>query len=153
MAKKKFAKYFTLQELTYSTTAEKLKLSNIPPTPIELSLQRLATDLLDPLREAIKLPIKINSGYRSAAVNKAVGGVSISAHCYGNAADMVCPAYGNAKAFGLFIQKWLKDNNIAFDQLIYEFDSWIHIGLYHYNGAQRKQVITINKKGTFPGIV
>ena len=49
--------------------------------------------------------------------------------------------------------KFLKDNNIPFDQLLYEYDSWVHIGVRNGKGLQRKQVITINKKGKFTGIV
>lgn len=49
--------------------------------------------------------------------------------------------------------KFLNDNKIAFDQVIYEYDSWVHIGVRNGKGLQRKQVITINKKGKFTGIV
>lgn len=109
--------------------------------------------ILEPLRKGVGQPIKVNSGFRAPKVNRAVGGVSTSAHCFGLAADIVCPRYGNAKAFCKFVEKYLNDNNIAFDQIIYEFGTWVHVGLRHPDGRQRRQVITINKYGTHQGIV
>jgi Peptidase M15. len=147
------SKSFTLAEMTYSSTAIKHKTPNVPNDAQIKNLTLLCTNILQPLRDKIGKPIKINSGFRSAAVNKLVGGVSTSAHCFGLAADIVCPTYGNAKEFCKYVEKFLKDNKIEFDQLIYEYNSWVHIGIKHRDGRQRKQVITINSRGTFVGIV
>ena len=116
-------------------------------------MTELCKKILEPLRKEINQPIKVNSGFRAVKVNAAVGGVSTSAHCFGLAVDIVCPRYGNAKTFCKFVEKFLKDNNIAFDQVIYEFGSWVHVGIRHPDGRQRRQVITINKYGTHQGIV
>ena len=43
---------------------------------------------LDSLRDAVKEPLKINSGYRTQAHNATVGGVDSSAHSSGHAADI-----------------------------------------------------------------
>lgn len=153
MATKPFSKHFTLEELIRSSTADAHNVANTPDKQQTKNLQDLAKKILDPVRIAIGHPIKVNSGFRSVKVNKLVGGVSTSAHCYGLAADIVCPRYGNAKKFAQFVADYLKKNNIAFDQVIYEYGTWVHVGLKHPDGRQRKQVITINKYGTHVGIV
>lgn len=153
MAAKKFSKHFTLEELYRSDTATSHNVSNVPGKTETKNLQNLTKLILDPIRDAVNQPIKVNSAFRNVKVNKLVGGVSTSAHCFGLAADIVCPRYGNAKAFAKFVADYLKKNNIAFDQVIYEFNSWVHVGLKHPDGRQRGQVITINKYGTHVGIV
>lgn len=148
-------KNFSLAELTKSQTAARKGLDNTPTPLVEKNLKHLAVAILQPLRDKIGKPIVINSGYRSPSVNKAVGGSDTSAHRFGHAVDLIVPAYagGDVKKLALFIEKFLKDNNIAFDQLIFEFDAWCHIGIKSGNNKQRGQVITINKNGTFNGIV
>lgn len=153
MAPKKFSKFFTLEELCVSDTAVLHNVSNVPGKAETKNLQDLAKLILDPVRIAVGHPIKVNSGFRNVKVNRLVGGVSTSAHCYGLAVDIVCPRYGNAKKFTQFVADYLKKNNIAFDQVIYEYGSWVHVGLKHPDGRQRNQVITINRNGTFVGIV
>lgn len=150
----KLTAHFSLEELHFSATANAKKINNKPNAQEQAHLQELCDKILEPLRVHIGLPIKVNSGYRGPKLNAAIAGSSkTSAHLYGYAADIVCPSYGNAKAFALYVEKWLKANNVAFDQLIYEFDSWVHIGVRNGKGLQRRQVITINSKGTSPGIV
>lgn len=148
-------KNFGLAELTKSQTASRRGLDNTPTPQVEKNLKNLAETILQPLREKLGKPIVINSGYRSPAVNSAVGGSATSAHRFGHAVDLIAPGYagGDVKKLCQYIVKFLKDNNIAFDQVIYEFDAWVHIGIKSGNNKQRGQVITINKKGTFNGIV
>lgn len=77
-------KYFSFKEMTATTTG----LPNMPETWPEFC-NILDTALnLDKIREAFGLPIRITSGYRSTAVNKAVGGSATSAHRYGMAVDI-----------------------------------------------------------------
>lgn len=77
-------KYFSFKEMTATATG----LPNMPETWAEFC-NILDTALnLDRIREAFGLPIRITSGYRSAAVNKVVGGSATSAHRYGMAADI-----------------------------------------------------------------
>lgn len=149
----KLTEHFTLESMYRSSKATELGINNKPNAQEEAKLRELCEKILEPLRVSIGKPIIVNSGYRGPKTNKAVGGSKTSAHLYGYAADIVCPSYGNAREFCKYVEKWLKDNNVAFDQLIYEFNSWVHIGVRRGNGAQRKQVITINRNGTFNGIV
>jgi Ulp1 family protease len=80
--------------------------------------------------------IHVNSGYRSPAVNKAVGGVRNSQHSLGEAADITVQSrQGNKKLFEI-----IRDN-LNFDQLINERDfSWIHVS-YKSEEENRKQVL------------
>lgn len=80
-------------------------------------------------------PIYITSGYRSAALNELVGGVSNSDHAKGYAADITC---GSHTAYQL--AKLIAYSDIAFDQVIYEPDrSIVHVS---FNPRLRGQVLT-----------
>lgn len=150
----KLTDHFTLEEMYHSDTANARKINNKPNAQETEHLKELCEKILEPLRVKIGLPIKVNSGYRGPKLNAAIAGSSkTSAHQYGYAADIVCPTYGNAKQFCKYVEKFLRDNNIKFDQILYEYDSWVHIGIRNGKGLQRGQVLTFNNKGKFPGIV
>lgn len=135
-------KYFTLPELCRSYTAEKEGINNTPDFYQVSNLCRLCEMVLDPVREKIKRPIIVTSGYRSQELNKAVGGVVASQHVLGCAADVVC-----ADMYAL--EQALKENK-AFDQLILEKSNngksvWYHVSVPLPNTKPRQQFITINK--------
>lgn len=154
---KKLTDHFTLQELTNSQTAKVRGISNVPTPQVEKNLTDLAKKILEPLRVAIGQPLRISSGYRSPQLNKAIGGVTTSAHCFGLAADITVPGFmnGDVKKLCEFTKDFLDKNKIAYDQIIFEHlgSQWMHIGLRHPDGRQRRQAITINRKGTFSGFV
>lgn len=147
------SKSFSLAELTRSQKAQTLGIKNTAPPEVVARMKELCVNLLQPIRDDVGRPIRVNSGYRSPALNAAVGGVKNSAHLTGYAVDIVCPDYGNAKKFCIYIRDFLKENNIPFDQLIYEYGTWVHLGYKSNAGLQRRQVLTINKRGKFVGIV
>ena len=126
-------KYFTLQELKRSETAERLGIDNTPDAEVVGHLETLVERLLDPLREAFGRPIIVTSGYRCPELNKAVGGSPTSAHLQGYAADLV-PKDGNVQRFLEFTYWWLLREGKPYDQLIAETNSkgakWVHLGLY-----------------------
>lgn len=132
-------KYFTLKELTRSSTAEAKKLDNTPDETAEANLTKLVDNVLDPLREMYGKPIIVTSGYRSKAVNNSVNGATSSQHTLGEAADIsVGSKEENKKLFNL-----IKDN-LPFDQLINEYDySWVHVS--YREGRLRKQILNIGK--------
>lgn len=141
-------KYFTLKELCASTKATALGIKNEPTKAAILNLESLVLNILDPLRAAWGGAIKVTSGYRSAALNKAVKGSPTSAHRYGYAADIV-PADGRISVFKAFVVKWLKENAVNFDQYIDELSidkdgkvtEWVHIGIKSPSGNQRRQFL------------
>ena len=137
------SKYFRLEEFLTSSTARQKSIENLPSWEIIEHLNELAL-FLDDLREAWGSGIKVTSGFRIEALNKAVGGSETSVHMLGYAADIV-PANGKYEAFVRFLKEWLKDK--AFDQCIEEKKGktrWIHIGLYNNKGEQRRQMFNIN---------
>lgn len=134
-------KYFTLKELSNSTTANARKIDNTPGLIEQANLINLVNHILDPLREVYGKPIRVNSGYRSPALNAAIGGSKTSDHMTGKAADItVGSRQENQKLFDL-IQKL----NLPFDQLIFEKGNikegpdWVHVS---WNPERnRKQIL------------
>ena len=134
------SKNFTLEELCASSTAKANGISNNPGQTDIVNLCALVHNVLQPLRFAMNEPIKIGSGFRSYALNKAVGGVSNSQHMKGQAVDL-CIDGDIQKGKAWF--KWIK-NNCQFDQLIWEHNSkgsyWVHVS-YRADGNNRNHVI------------
>lgn len=130
-------KYFTIEEMTKSSTATAKGIDNTPSKDIEAKLQKLIEAVLDLLKEWYGKPIRVNSGYRCEALNEAIGGSKTSQHCLGEAADITAGSKEeNKKLF-----EYIKDN-LPFDQLINESDfSWIHVS--YREGRLRKQVLAL----------
>lgn len=119
------SQHFSLEEFTVSQEAERRGIRNDPPPMIVENLRRLAK-YLEEVRVLLgSYPILINSGYRSAELNVAVGGSKASAHMNGLAADFICPLYGSPRDVGIAIIR----SRIQFDQCILEFGRWVHFGL------------------------
>lgn len=137
-------KNFSYEELVASSTAKKLGLDNTPNELEKGKLKLLAERVLQPIRDAWNAPIKVNSAFRSEAVNKAVGGVKTSQHRLGEAADIVVGSKeGNKKLFN-FIVKLINEKKINVGQLIDEYNySWIHVSLPRTNGKPNNQVLHI----------
>lgn len=137
----------SLAEVMRSETAKRKGVSNMPtPEHIE-NFKKLAENIFQPIRKHFGKPIHISSGYRSAALNKAIGGASSSQHCTGEAIDidMDGTTITNAEIFN-----YIK-NNLSFDQLIWEFGTdknpdWVHVS-YESTGKQRKQILKAVKQG------
>ena len=135
--------HFTIEELCASDTAKKKGIDNNPNMQQMINLVYLAAYVLEPLRVAMNEPIKIGSGFRSQALNKAVGGVSNSQHLKGQAADLCID--GDLKKG----RKWFEyiKNHLPFDQLIWEKNprtgtEWVHVSFIHPDlGRNRRQVL------------
>ena len=133
----RLSKNFLLSEFTSSGTAKRLDIDNEPTKKHLRNLQRTIDFLLQPLRDSVG-PIRISSGYRSKALNRAIGGSSKSQHCKGEALDI--QFWQNGKMMNELIYEWILDSGIEFDQMINEFDfSWIHISLV--KKGNRRQVL------------
>lgn len=123
------SKNFTLEELTHSTTAKRKGINNTPTKEEIDNLKKLCETILQPIRDKYKKPIRITSGYRSAKLNKVVGGSSTSQHTRGEAADIDMGINENRILYEL-IKIMVKNKEIEVGQCIDEhsFD-WIHISL------------------------
>lgn len=130
-----FMKYFTLNELCKSSTADRLGIDNSPNFEVSTNLMQLIYYILDPLREKYGKSIIVNSAYRCPELNKAVGGSKTSQHMKGLAADItVGSSTQNKKLFQLII-----DMDLPYDQLIDEKNfRWIHVS---YTKNPRKQIL------------
>ena len=136
-------KYFTFDELTHSVTATARGIDNTPPFGVVANLTALVEDVLDKIRFRWGRPIRVNSGYRSEALNTAVRGSKTSQHRTGEAADISAGMRGeNAQLFAL-IKEMRANGEIDFDQLIDEKGfSWVHIS-YKRNGGNRGQILKL----------
>ncbi|VXB85511.1 Peptidase M15 [Enhydrobacter sp. 8BJ] len=142
---------FWYSELIHSNTAMRLNLPNTPTEQHKQNLIEACTNLWQPMRKLLDKPVHINSGYRSLAVNNAVGGSKTSAHSAGFAIDFTAPSFGNPRQIVKFLADALPKNGIKFDQLILEFpdssSAWVHIGYKNRTGNQRGQILTAKKVG------
>ena len=143
----KLSKHFTLAELTRSATAQRLGLENSPTVQELANLMRLAGVLEEVRRVLGHRPILISSGFRSEAVNKAVGGATTSAHRLGLAADFTCPSFDSPLA----VCQAVAASDIEFDQLIHEKGAWVHLGLSQ--GTPRTQLLTFDGSRYLSGLL
>jgi hypothetical protein len=112
----KISEHFTLEELSFSETAVRHRLANIPDAVATANLERIAA-FMEKIRTLLgNRPIVVHSGYRSPRLNKLVGGVITSAHCRGLACDFVCPMFGGPVEVALAIVR----SELEYHQLILE---------------------------------
>ena len=152
MAKKKEAEnisaHISYREGTYSATATKHGVDNVP-TDEHLEVMKVTAEkLFEPLREYVGGPIRVNSFYRSEALNNLISGsASRSQHMKGQAMDL--DALGGRSNAEMFM---IVKDQLDFDQLIWEggnYDEpeWVHVS-YVSNKKNRKQVLKMKRKGT-----
>ena len=121
-------KYFSIEELCASATAQREGIDNRPSKCAYHLLHVLVDHLLDPIREAWGEPIVVSSGYRCKELNALVGGVKNSHHMLGCAADIIAGNKADHRRLFKLIQQMQKAGQIKFTQLIWEGDGrWIHI--------------------------
>lgn len=142
---------FTLDELTRSTTADRLRLDNNPPPGLLPQLQATA-EMLQRIRDHLQRAVIVTSGYRGPEVNRSVGGVTSSDHTRGQAADIVVPGYGTpyevAKALAPYVSV------LGIGQLLLEqvgSKSWVHVST-RLPEKLMNRVITITDAGVRVGI-
>jgi zinc D-Ala-D-Ala carboxypeptidase len=135
--------HFTLEEMTRSEYAARRQLNNDPGEAVIKNLARLCKTL-EEVRSLVGRAIVVQSGYRSPEVNRGIGGSRNSQHISGCAADI--RAVG-LSATDLMIE--IADSKIAYDQLILEFNSWVHISVPSVPSSKpRMQRLIIDRNGT-----
>lgn len=150
------SKNFTLNELCQSEYALRNGIDNTPSVEVVANLKNLAVNVLQPIRDSYGKGVKINSGYRSPAVNKAIGGSTTSDHCKGMAADIEIPGVPNHD-----LAEWIK-SNLKYTQLILEFytkgipdSGWVHVS-YDPTNLKCQQLTAVKENGKtvyLPGLV
>ena len=131
----KLSKYFDSRELIFSKIAEENGIDNMPDAKTLETLKYTASQL-DKVRELLGKPVNVSSGYRCLQVNRRIGSKDTSQHLKGEAVDFKCELFGNPKK----VFDKIKESNIQFDQLIVEFNSWVHISFVK-NGGRRECLI------------
>lgn len=142
----KLSNNLTLSEMTKSLTAKRLGIDNNPTELHFKNMQVLAKNIFQPIRDYFGVPLSVSSGYRSEALNKAIGGSKTSQHCKGEAIDIDRDYRHDPNNAEVFY--YIKDN-LDFDQLIWEFGTqnnpnWIHVS-YNTSGKQRGQILVAYK--------
>jgi zinc D-Ala-D-Ala carboxypeptidase len=130
---------FSLAELTVTGQPY----ANVPNATEISNLKILCDKVLEPIRAHFGKPVKVNSAFRSAKVNAAVGSSPGSQHRKGEAADIEIRGVSNAD-----LAKFIRDN-LAFDQVILEAynpaqgpnSGWVHVS--YRAGRLRKSVLTM----------
>lgn len=142
----KLSDHFTLEEATYSSTANLKGLDNTPSAFI-IQVMKQSAFCLERVRAALgNVPMHINSWYRSSEVNAAVGSKTTSQHPRGEAIDFICPAFGTPVEICKKLIE-LKDL-VRYDQLILEH-SWVHISFAISTGNNRNQVLSLLASGGY----
>jgi hypothetical protein len=139
----KVSDHFSFAELTVTDHRDFLDEQADAPPLVRMNLVRLAADLLEPARDLCG-PLRVNSAYRCPGLNRAIGGALKSAHMDGLAADVVPAGLDLRDAYLRIMQ-----SSLPFDQLIFEWGRWIHIGAAHHAQEPRRQTLMIWAPGKY----
>ena len=124
----RISQHISYKEATFSETATRQDIDNTPSEDQLCRMSTLAENVFEPLRAYVGGPIKINSFFRSMALNRAIGGAKSSQHMRGEAID-IDDTFGRMSNRDMFV--FIKDE-LDFDQLIWEFGNdenpdWVHV--------------------------
>jgi hypothetical protein len=134
----RISKNFSLHEFTDSPTAKARGINNDITPNAKKAVFALVEKVLQPFRTVTGWALNVNSGYRSAELNRAVGGVETSQHRTGEAADIAATSAGGRLPVIDMARKVVK-LGLPFDQLIL-YPSFLHIS-HRVEGSQRGQIL------------
>lgn len=136
---------FYLDEFCRSQTAERFGKKIIVglESSIAQNLQHLCVTVLQPLRDALGVPITVTSGYRPKWLNDHIGGSQTSHHLFGLAVDIVVPGVSPAE-----VAFKVAELHLPFEQVILEYDSWTHISVPAIGDLPARQLLTISQGAT-----
>jgi len=136
----KLTAHFTLAEMTQTNT----RIDNVPNVAQVNNLMRLCS-WLERLREKVGTPVIINSGFRSEAVNKAVGGVKGSNHLTGCAADIRVTGIEQLVRYAAILLDISDERSEDFDELLLERSPkgsyWLHFAVRPSGNRRRVSLI------------
>lgn len=137
------SEHFSLKEMIFSQNATRYNIKNYPGEAEMNNLKRLCA-LLERVRAMLGKPVRVSSGYRCKQVNQIVNGDPKSQHLIGCASDFDCDKFGTPRQ----IVDKIKAAGIEFDQLILEYDEWVHISVPAPLHKARKEVLIRDHSGT-----
>jgi zinc D-Ala-D-Ala carboxypeptidase len=152
----KISKHLSLAEVIRSESAKRKGINNMPTAEHLENFKLLAEKVFEPIRAHFGVPIFISSGYRSAELNKAIGGagkivngvyVPSSQHCKGEAIDIDMDG-SDSEVTNKMVFDFIVDN-LDWDQIIHEFGTdsnpdWVHVS--YTKGKNRKQKLKAVRK-------
>ena len=145
----KLSPHFSLEEFTASQICERKGWDNTPSPEVLNNLKFLAEKLED-VRNILRSPMLISSGYRSGALNNYLGSKRTSSHTVGLAVDFISPSFGSPEE----IVEKIVNSDIEYDQVILEHynkekkTGWVHLSFHPEH--PRKQALIIDKEGVRP---
>ena len=146
--------HFSYKELVRSGTAIRMGIDNSPPPEHLAKLKLLCEQVLEPVRMAYGRPVRVNSGYRSMALNMVINPMTttltkISKHCTGEAVDFEIDGLSNVD-----LANWCVANIPNFDQVILEFytpgdpnSGWVHVSYVQTDAPRREVFTSVRSKG------
>ena len=137
MVDERLQQHFWLSEFLRSDTALRRGIDNVPKAGELANIRNVLAPGMVRVRNLLRTPVLITSGYRSEALNAAVGGSKSSQHLQGLAADFISPDFGTPRKIAQMLME--RSTEIRFDQLIWE-GQWVHISFGP--GAPRGEVLT-----------
>ena len=146
-----FTPHFELHEFISSRKAREHGLDNTPPAEAVENLRALCVHTLEPLREALGLPIIITSGYRCKALNHLLVNHSTkSQHMNGEAEDFVVQGDNRRELLIKAFRQMILGENISFDQLII-YPGFIHVS-YTSRRKNRQKLTRGFSDGTYQAL-
>jgi hypothetical protein len=144
----RISKNFTLNELTKSSTGERLGIDNsVKDHQTLVNLCALTHNVLQKVREAHGRTT-VNSSFRCLDLNRAIKSSDKSQHVKGEAADIECPAIDNLK-----LARWIA-SNVDFDMVLLEFytqgipdSGWVHVSYKADGNNREKELTAVKQKG------
>jgi hypothetical protein len=134
---KQLSPHFTLDEMLRSDTAVRLGIDNTAVSMRVLTNLVHLAQTLERVRSTLCVPLRITSGYRCLALNRACKSSDTSAHIQGLAADFIAPDFGDS----LKVARAIRDAGIPYDQLINE-GGWVHLAVAQNDAGNRNQTMT-----------
>ena len=138
--KMKLSEHFSLAELTKSSHAE---VYNVPSHVAIENLKRVC-EWLEELRSRARVPIIINSGYRSPQLNKKVGGASTSNHLTGCAVDIRVDGIEQALRYAVILLDIADETKQDFDEILIEKNRygaiWLHFAVRPPSQENRRRI-------------
>lgn len=134
---------FSLREMIHSDIAAREGIENVPNEKQLAALTALCKNVLQPLRDKLGVPVRISSGFRCRALNshKEIRGAPNSQHLRGEAADIHAKGYTPQQLF-----EFILASGIVFDQVIQEFDDWVHISYTTRRKNRQSAIIATRRK-------
>ena len=134
------SKNFSYREFEKSATADRLGICNVIITVrVRDAVRALTLNILQPLRDFLKLAVLISSGFRCRELNIAVGGVDTSQHTKGEAADIYVLLEDGSRMPSVELARIIIQLGLPFDQLIL-YPTFVHVS-HKLGGPQRGNVL------------